>query len=125
MKKLLISLILISSLNFLNAQKQLQIDTVFTICKNFGAGANFLDSVPKNKVWKIESIQRTITTAMVNYNSVGPSPFIKINNKSIQTDPPNIIFPIWLGPKDKLEFGHSGSYASVAYVFSIIQFKLE
>ena len=125
MKKLLISLILISSFNFLPAQKQLQIDSVFTICKNFGANSNFLDSVPINKVWKIESVQRTTTTAMVNYNTVGPSPYIKINNKSIQTDPTNIILPIWLGPKDKLEFGHSGSYASVTYVFSIIQFKLE
>jgi len=144
MKNRLILLCALLISTAVQAQKELQIDSIFTITGFVEDDGNRSTdtasyTVPKGKAWKVENL-RVQRLNRQNLNASGflniGHPFITVNNsiiggKSNMSDGSvNISDIIWLGPNDNLSViidsaAGFGSVVHAEYFISIIQFNLE
>lgn len=144
MKKFILIFLVLTISTTVKAQKDLQIDSIFTITGFVVDDGNRLTdtamfTVPKGKTWKVENLRVQRLNAQ-NPNASGfvnePHPIITINNSIIggKSNMPDgsvsISDVVWLGPNDKLSIiidSAAGFSQKVRadYFISTIQFNLE
>jgi len=119
MKKLIFLILITFSSKVLSAQKQLEIDSVFTIGFSINYQSccqSYTDSVPAGRVWKIEGLSSVTFNTVTVYSTI---------NGTRSTLHSGMQFPFWLGPGDKIKVYHASGTGDCKFIYSVIQFKLE